>query len=150
MARALNGGWREGAWASASGLAGKVDGRHGRAGASAAAIAETMAGLGAKVVISSRKADACEAVAKEIRRAAARLRRSPATSRARRGEALIVERRAPYGKIDISSAMPQSIRRRPLGQLSDEAFDKIWAPCQSNSGSAISRSRQWPSAAAAA
>jgi NAD(P)-dependent dehydrogenase (short-subunit alcohol dehydrogenase family) len=33
------------------------------------AIAETMAALGAKVVISSRKADACEEVAEAIRRA---------------------------------------------------------------------------------
>src|SRR5215216_1435705 len=33
------------------------------------AIAETMAALGAKVVISSRKADACQEVAESIRRA---------------------------------------------------------------------------------
>ncbi len=46
--------------------------------------AELLAKLGAKVVISSRKADACEEVADGIRKAAATPMSSPATSRAAR------------------------------------------------------------------
>ena len=44
--------------------------------------AELLAKLGAKVVISSRKADACEEVADGIRKTAATPMSSPATSRA--------------------------------------------------------------------
>ncbi len=48
------------------------------------AAAEIMASLGAKVVISSRKAEACEAVASAIKKKAARPSSFPATSPARK------------------------------------------------------------------
>ena len=46
--------------------------------------AELLAKLGAKVVISSRKADACEVVADGIKKSGATPMSSPATSRAAR------------------------------------------------------------------
>jgi NAD(P)-dependent dehydrogenase (short-subunit alcohol dehydrogenase family) len=90
-------------------------------------IAETMAGLGAKVVISSRRAEACESVA-----AAIRDRGGEATvitcnvSRKNEVEALVADTLAHYGRIDIlvcNAAVNPLFG--PLAQLSDEAFDKI-------------------------
>jgi len=63
-------------------------------------IAETMAGLGAKLVISSRKAEACEPVAHGIR--------------AKGGTAKVVACNAAINPV-----------YGPLGSLTDEAFDKI-------------------------
>jgi NAD(P)-dependent dehydrogenase (short-subunit alcohol dehydrogenase family) len=90
-------------------------------------IAETMAGLGAKVVISSRRAEACESVA-----AAIRDRGGEATvitcnvSRKNEVEALVADTLARYGRIDIlvCNAAVNPVFG-PLAQLSDEAFDKI-------------------------
>jgi NAD(P)-dependent dehydrogenase (short-subunit alcohol dehydrogenase family) len=90
-------------------------------------IAETMAGLGAKVVISSRRAEACESVA-----AAIRDRGGDATviacnvSRKNEVEALVAGTLAHYGRIDIlvCNAAVNPVFG-PLIQLSDEAFDKI-------------------------
>jgi NAD(P)-dependent dehydrogenase (short-subunit alcohol dehydrogenase family) len=90
-------------------------------------IAETMAGLGAKVVISSRRAEACESVA-----AAIRDRGGEATviacnvSRKNEVEALVAGTLAHYGRIDIlvCNAAVNPVFG-PLAQLSDEAFDKI-------------------------
>jgi NAD(P)-dependent dehydrogenase (short-subunit alcohol dehydrogenase family) len=90
-------------------------------------IAETMAGLGAKVVISSRRAEACENVA-----AAIRDRGGEATvitcnvSRKNEVEALVADTLAHYGRIDIlvCNAAVNPVFG-PLAQLSDEAFDKI-------------------------
>jgi NAD(P)-dependent dehydrogenase (short-subunit alcohol dehydrogenase family) len=90
-------------------------------------IAETMAGLGAKVVISSRRAEACESVA-----AAIRDRGGEATvitcnvSRKNEVEALVADTLAHYGRIDIlvCNAAVNPVFG-PLAQLSDEAFDKI-------------------------
>ena len=90
-------------------------------------IAETMAGLGAKVVISSRRAEACETVA-----AAIRARGQEATviacnvSRKNEVEALVAGTLARYGHIDIlvCNAAVNPVFG-PLAQLSDEAFDKI-------------------------
>jgi NAD(P)-dependent dehydrogenase (short-subunit alcohol dehydrogenase family) len=90
-------------------------------------IAETMAGLGAKVVVSSRKADACEAVAESIRTRggtahviACNISRKPEV------EALVAGTRERFGQIDIlvCNAAINPVYG-PLGGLTDEAFDKI-------------------------
>ena len=91
------------------------------------AIAETMAGLGAKVVVSSRKPEACEEVAKAIAAKggeaaviACNISRKPEV------EALVQGTIARFGKIDIlvcNAAVNPAFG--PLTQLTDEAFDKI-------------------------
>ena len=91
------------------------------------ASAELLAKLGARVVISSRKADACEEVASGIRQAggdahviACNISRRPEV------EALIAGSIKHYGKIDIlvcnAAVNPYY---GPLLDISDEAFDKI-------------------------
>ena len=90
-------------------------------------IAETMAGLGAKVVVSSRKADACEVVAAGIKQAggeaiviACNVSRKPEV------EALVAGTMEKFGKVDIlvCNAAINPVYG-PLGNLSDEAFDEI-------------------------
>ena len=92
-------------------------------------IALTMAAMGAKVVVSSRKADACEAVAADIRKAggdatviACNIGRRPEV------EALISGAIASYGKIDalVCNAAVNPYFG-PLSGISDDAFDKIMA-----------------------
>ena len=93
------------------------------------AIAESMAGLGAKVVISSRKAEACEAVAQEIAAKggtaaaiACNVGRKPEV------EALVAEANRRFGRIDIvvcNAAINPVFG--PLLHLTDEAFDKVIA-----------------------
>jgi NAD(P)-dependent dehydrogenase (short-subunit alcohol dehydrogenase family) len=89
--------------------------------------AELLARLGAKVVISSRKADACEEVAAGIRKSggdahviACNISRRPEV------EALISGATKHYGKIDIlvcnAAVNPYY---GPLLEIKDEAFDKI-------------------------
>jgi NAD(P)-dependent dehydrogenase (short-subunit alcohol dehydrogenase family) len=91
------------------------------------AIAETMAGLGAKVVISSRKAEACQTVAAAIRQqggAAAAIACN--VSRKSEVEALVAGTLQHFGGIDIlvCNAAVNPVFG-PLAQLPDEAFDKI-------------------------
>src|SRR5437870_1618146 len=91
------------------------------------ASAELLAKLGAKVVISSRKADACEAAAAGIRKAGGDAHVSPCnSSRKNEVEALIAGSIAHYGKIDIlvcnAAVNPYY---GPLLDITDEAFDKI-------------------------
>ena len=90
-------------------------------------IAENMAALGAKVVVSSRKAEACEAVADGIRRAggeatviACNVSRKPEV------EALVAGTMSQYGRIDIlvCNAAVNPVYG-PIQELPDEAFDKI-------------------------
>jgi NAD(P)-dependent dehydrogenase (short-subunit alcohol dehydrogenase family) len=91
------------------------------------AIAETMAGLGAKVVISSRRAEACESVAAAIRaRGGEAAVIACNVSRKTEVEALVAGTLAHYGRIDIlvCNAAVNPVFG-PLAQLSDEAFDKI-------------------------
>ena len=91
------------------------------------AVAETMAGLGAKVVISSRRAEACESVAAAIRaRGAEAAVIACNVSRKTEVEALVAGTLAHYGRIDIlvCNAAVNPVFG-PLAQLSDEAFDKI-------------------------
>jgi NAD(P)-dependent dehydrogenase (short-subunit alcohol dehydrogenase family) len=91
------------------------------------ASAEAMARLGARVVISSRKGEACEAVAAEIRRSggeaaviACNVARKPEV------EALVAGTLRTYGRIDIlvCNAAVNPVYG-PLSQLTDEAFDKV-------------------------
>jgi NAD(P)-dependent dehydrogenase (short-subunit alcohol dehydrogenase family) len=91
--------------------------------------AELLARLGARVVISSRKADACEQVADGIRKEGGDALVIPCNI-ARRAEvdALIAGTVRHYGKIDIlvcNAAVNPYFG--PLLDISDEAFDKIMA-----------------------
>ena len=91
------------------------------------ASAELLASLGAKVVISSRKADACEAVADGIRKSGGDAHVIACNiSRRDEVEALIKGTITHYGKLDIlvcnAAVNPYY---GPLLDISDEAFDKI-------------------------
>jgi len=91
------------------------------------AIAETMAALGAKVVISSRKAEACEAVAREIQATGGEAAAVACNvSRKAEVEALVEATLSRFGRIDIlvcNAAINPVFG--PLRDLSDEAFDKV-------------------------
>jgi NAD(P)-dependent dehydrogenase (short-subunit alcohol dehydrogenase family) len=91
------------------------------------AIAQAMAEQGAKVVVSSRKAEACEEAAATIRNRGGTVAVIPCNvSRRDEVEALVKGTREKFGHIDIfvgnAAANPAY---GPLGQLTDEAFDKI-------------------------
>jgi NAD(P)-dependent dehydrogenase (short-subunit alcohol dehydrogenase family) len=89
--------------------------------------AEIMASLGAKVVISSRKADACEEVAAAIRKAGGEALVIPCNiSRKAEVEGLIDKTLQQWGRIDtlVCNAAVNPYFG-PLGGISDEAFDKI-------------------------
>lgn len=91
------------------------------------ATAELLAQLGAKVVVSSRKADACEVVAKGIRDAGGDAHVIPCNiGRREEVERLIKDANAHYGKIDIlvcnAAVNPHY---GPIANLTDDAFDKI-------------------------
>jgi NAD(P)-dependent dehydrogenase (short-subunit alcohol dehydrogenase family) len=91
------------------------------------ASAELLAQLGAKVVISSRKADACEEVADGIRKSGGDAHVIPCNiSRRAEVDALIDGSITQYGKVDIlvcnAAVNPYY---GPLLDISDEAFDKI-------------------------
>jgi NAD(P)-dependent dehydrogenase (short-subunit alcohol dehydrogenase family) len=91
------------------------------------ASAEAMARLGAKVVISSRKAEACEAVARDIRQRSGEASVIACNvSRKDEVEALVDETLRRYGRIDIlvCNAAVNPVYG-PLGELTDEAFDKV-------------------------
>ena len=93
------------------------------------AIAETMAAMGARVVVSSRKADACEAVAAAIRKdggeasvMACNIGRKPEV------EALVKGTLDQFGRIDalVCNAAVNPYYG-PLAGIGDDAFDKIMA-----------------------
>jgi NAD(P)-dependent dehydrogenase (short-subunit alcohol dehydrogenase family) len=91
------------------------------------AIVECMAALGAKVVVSSRKADACEAVAAGIRAKGGEAIVIPCNvSRRPEVEALVDGTVKQLGGIDIlvCNAAVNPVFG-PLAQLTDDAFDKI-------------------------
>ena len=93
------------------------------------AIAEEMARAGAKVVISSRKADVCEEVAAAIR--AEGLEATPIAcniSKKAELENLVAETRKAYGQIDVlvcNAALNPYYG--PMAGASDEVFTKIMA-----------------------
>ncbi len=90
-------------------------------------IAETMAGLGAKVVISSRKAEPCQEVAEAIKKNGGEAIVIPCNiSRKAEVEALIKGTLDTWGRIDslVCNAAVNPYYG-PIGGLSDDAFDKI-------------------------
>lgn len=92
-------------------------------------IAEIMAAMGAKVVVSSRKADACEAVAGAIRKEGGEAHVIPCNiGRREEVEALVKGTLDKYGKIDalVCNAAVNPYYG-PLGGISDDQFDKIMA-----------------------
>ena len=89
--------------------------------------AELLAKLGAKVVVSSRKADACHEVAEGIKKAGGDAHVIPCNiSRREEVEGLITGTTKHYGKVDIlvcnAAVNPYY---GPLLDIKDEAFDKI-------------------------
>ena len=91
--------------------------------------AETMASLGAKVVISSRKADVCEEVAAAIRKAGGEALVIPCNiSRKAEVEGLIDGTMKHWGRIDtlVCNAAVNPYFG-PLTGIPDDAFDKIMA-----------------------
>lgn len=90
-------------------------------------IAETMAGLGAKVVVSSRKPEPCEAVAKGIRDAGGEAIVVPCNiSRRDEVEALVAGTVKRWGRVDVLVANAAvNPAYGPMAELTDEAFDKI-------------------------
>ena len=90
-------------------------------------IAETMASLGAKVVVSSRKPEPCEEVAVAIRKRGGEATVIPCNiSRRSEVEALVSGTLKAFGKVDIlvCNAAVNPVFG-PLAKLTDEAFDKI-------------------------
>ena len=90
-------------------------------------IAETMAGLGAKVVVSSRKIEACEPVVEGIRQRGGEAVAIPCNiSRKAEVEALVAGTQERFGPVDIlvCNAAVNPVYG-PMSSLSDEAFDKI-------------------------
>src|SRR6202048_1878415 len=108
-------------------LAGKVAVITGSSRGIGRSSAELLAKLGARVVISSRKAGACEEVAQGIRKAGGDAHVIACNiSRREEVEALIKGATSHYGKIDIlvcnAAVNPYY---GPLLDIKDEAFDKI-------------------------
>ena len=92
------------------------------------AIAEELARAGARVAISSRKADACEAARLELERAGYQVLARPCNvSRKEDLQALVEATRAKWGgRIDIVVAnAATNPYYGPLTSIADEAFDKI-------------------------
>ncbi len=108
-------------------LAGKVAVVTGSSRGIGRASAELLARMGAKVVVSSRKADACEAIADGIRKEGGDAHVIACNiSRREEVDALITGTVKHYGQIDIlvcnAAVNPYY---GPLLDITDEAFDKI-------------------------
>jgi NAD(P)-dependent dehydrogenase (short-subunit alcohol dehydrogenase family) len=110
------------------GLTGKVAVITGSSRGSGRATAEAMADHGAKVVISSRKQDACEAVAAEInaRHPGAATAIAASISSKPALEDLVARTRSEVGEIDILVCNAASNPYYgPMSGISDDAFRKI-------------------------
>ena len=91
------------------------------------AIAEAMARAGAKVVVSSRKADKCEEVTKQLRDEGLEAVGIPChVAKKEDLERLVTETRSQYGKID-SLVCNAAINPHfgPMSTLTDDVFDKV-------------------------
>jgi dehydrogenase/reductase SDR family member 4 len=91
-------------------------------------MAEELARAGAKVVISSRKAEACEAVRAELEKEGREVLAKPCNvSRKEELQALVDATLAKWGRIDIAIANAAvNPYYGPLTQIPDEAFDKVF------------------------
>lgn len=92
-------------------------------------IAEELARAGAKVTISSRKADACEEVAREFEQQKLEVLAKPCNvSRKEELQALVDATLAKWGRIDIVVAnAATNPYYGPLTGIADDQFDKIFA-----------------------
>src|ERR1043166_8080362 len=93
------------------------------------AIAEELARAGARIAISSRKADACAAVGAQLERAGHQVLARPCNvSRKDELQALVEATRQKWGRIDIVVAnAATNPYYGPLASITDDAFDKIIA-----------------------
>ena len=92
-------------------------------------IAEELARAGARVAVSSRKADACEEVRAEFEKQGYEVLARPCNvSRKEELQALVDATRERWGRIDIAvSNAASNPYYGPLAQIPDDAFDKIFA-----------------------
>jgi len=92
-------------------------------------IAEELARAGARVAVSSRKAEACEQVRAEFERQGYEVLAQPCNvSRKEDLQALVDATRKRWGRIDIAvSNAASNPYYGPLASIPDEAFDKIFA-----------------------
>ena len=91
-------------------------------------IAEELARAGAKVVVSSRKAEACEAVRAEFEKQGWPVLAQPCNvSRKEELQALVDKTVAKWGRVDIAVANAAvNPYYGPLTEIPDEAFDKVF------------------------
>jgi NAD(P)-dependent dehydrogenase (short-subunit alcohol dehydrogenase family) len=91
-------------------------------------IAEELARAGCKVVVSSRKADACEAVRAEFEKQGFEVLAQPCNvSRKEELQALADKTVAKWGRIDIAVAnAAANPYYGPLAQIPEDAFDKVF------------------------
>ncbi len=91
-------------------------------------IAEELARAGARVVVSSRKAEACEATRKELAARGFEVIAQPCNvSRKEELEALVALAEKTWGRVDIAVAnAAANPYYGPLTQIPDEAFDKVF------------------------
>jgi dehydrogenase/reductase SDR family member 4 len=109
-------------------LAGKVAVVTGSTKGIGKSIAEELARAGAKIVISSRKAEACEAVRAEFARQGFEVLAQPCNvSRKEDLQSLVDMTVARWGRIDIAVAnAAANPYYGPLHAIPDEAFDKVF------------------------
>jgi len=91
-------------------------------------IAEELARAGCKVVVSSRKAEACEAVCAEFEKQGFEVLAQPCNvSRKEELQALVDKTLSKWGRIDIAVAnAAANPYYGPLAQIPEEAFDKVF------------------------